>query len=154
MKKRVFITINELSEAIPLTIHQIYKAVKKADCPLPHRKCGKRLLFEMDEVYAWFDSLPGANTSCIDGGNMKIGNIEKEISIPVGNNLHKPILPWPNFKDVNDSVLFTPDTNENQYQLYRRLSNSAYAFGQLQDPPWKFKAKRLKDGTIRIWRIE
>jgi hypothetical protein len=42
-----------------LTKHQVYKAVRRSVYPLPHKKLGKRLLFDVEKVLRWFDGLPG-----------------------------------------------------------------------------------------------
>jgi len=56
---RLILDIEGLSKQLPLTINQIYKAVRRADYPLPHKKLGKKLLFDWERVMVWFDSLPG-----------------------------------------------------------------------------------------------
>jgi hypothetical protein len=47
----------------PFTEHQIRKLIIRDDYPLPHKKVGKRLLFDLERVYRWFDALPGKDTS-------------------------------------------------------------------------------------------
>jgi hypothetical protein len=54
--------IKGLTKVLPFTAHQIYKAVRAPVNPLPHKKFGKRLLFDMDRVYKWFDGLPGRDS--------------------------------------------------------------------------------------------
>lgn len=44
---------------LPFTKHQVYKAIRRHDHPLPFKKSGKRLLFDEERVLRWFDSLPG-----------------------------------------------------------------------------------------------
>ncbi len=56
---RQLVNIEGLTEHLPFSVHQIYKLVRDPVKPIPHKKCGKRLLFDMDKVYRWFDSLPG-----------------------------------------------------------------------------------------------
>lgn len=56
---RQIVDINGLSEKLPLTTHQIYKLTRHPKHPIPYKKAGKRLLFDMDRVFKWFDSLPG-----------------------------------------------------------------------------------------------
>jgi len=43
------------------TDHQIYKLIRRPDYPMPFKKCGKRLLFDVERVSKWFDSLPGVD---------------------------------------------------------------------------------------------
>jgi hypothetical protein len=56
---RQIVDIKGLSEHLPLNTNQIYKATKHQKNPLPHKKFGKRLLFDLEKVWLWFDSLPG-----------------------------------------------------------------------------------------------
>jgi len=56
---RQIVDINGLAELFPLTLHQIRHKVRDPQNPLPHKKCGKRLLFDVERVYKWFDQLPG-----------------------------------------------------------------------------------------------
>lgn len=56
---RQIVDIKGLMEILPLTVNQIYKAVRVADNPLPYKKHGRRLLFDVERVYKWFDGLPG-----------------------------------------------------------------------------------------------
>lgn len=37
----------------------IYKMVRAHENPLPHKKNGKRLEFDIERVYRWWDGLPG-----------------------------------------------------------------------------------------------
>jgi hypothetical protein len=55
---RVIVDVKGLTE-LPLTVKQIYCKVHDPRNPLPHKKVGKRLWFDMDKVYRWFDSQPG-----------------------------------------------------------------------------------------------
>ncbi|MCF8142822.1 MAG: hypothetical protein K9N21_02765 [Deltaproteobacteria bacterium] len=57
---RQIVDLKGLSQALPLTAHQVYKLVRNPVHPLPHRKAGKRLLFDLEQVFKWFDELPGA----------------------------------------------------------------------------------------------
>jgi hypothetical protein len=57
---RKILDIKGLSESFPFTVHQIYKWVRDPIHPLPHRKAGKRLLFDLEQVFKWFDELPGS----------------------------------------------------------------------------------------------
>ena len=56
---RQIVDIKGLAEHWPFTVNQLYKAVRHPENPLPHKKHGKRLLFDLEKVYRWFDSLPG-----------------------------------------------------------------------------------------------
>ena len=56
---RQIVDIQGLTEHLPLTVNQIYKAIRRPEHPLPFKKCGKRLLFDVERVYRWFDDLPG-----------------------------------------------------------------------------------------------
>jgi hypothetical protein len=56
---RQIIDVNELSERLPMSKNQIYVAIKNPENPLPYKKFGKRLYFDLERVYLWFDSLPG-----------------------------------------------------------------------------------------------
>jgi predicted DNA-binding transcriptional regulator AlpA len=58
---REIVNLEDLCKRLPLTKHQVYKLVRDPVHPLPYRKCGKRLLFDVSKVYQWFDSLPGAD---------------------------------------------------------------------------------------------
>ena len=46
---RQIVYIDGLEKILPLTKNQIYKATKRADYPLPYKKCGKRLLFDLEK---------------------------------------------------------------------------------------------------------
>lgn len=56
---RVIVDINGLEKQLPFTKHQIYKMIKKPSNPLPHKKAGKKIYFDVEKVFRWFDSLPG-----------------------------------------------------------------------------------------------
>jgi hypothetical protein len=51
--------IKGLTKLLPFSTHQIYKLVRNPTHPLPFKKAGRRLLFDVEKVYRWFDSLPG-----------------------------------------------------------------------------------------------
>ena len=63
---RQIVDIQGLTGILPLTVHQIYKAIKHQEHPLPYRKLGKRLMFDVEKVYRWFDSLPGVDNNDIE----------------------------------------------------------------------------------------
>ena len=56
---RQIVDIDGLAEILPLTKHQIYKAIRRPDYPLPYKKFGKRLLFDVEKIFKWFEGLPG-----------------------------------------------------------------------------------------------
>jgi len=56
---RQIVDIKGLAELLPFSVHQIYKLTKRQDYPLPHKKIGKKLLFDLEKVDQWYDSLPG-----------------------------------------------------------------------------------------------
>jgi hypothetical protein len=60
---RQIVDIKGLGEYLPLSINQIYKGVRDPHNPIPHKKYGKRLLFDLEKVWKWFDSLPGKDTT-------------------------------------------------------------------------------------------
>jgi hypothetical protein len=55
--------IDGLSKILPMTVNQLYKAIRRADYPLPYKKVGKKLLFDVDRVFQWYDSLPGKDNT-------------------------------------------------------------------------------------------
>ena len=63
---RKIVDVGGLKERFPFTEHQIYKLVRRRNHPLPHKKCGKRLLFDLERVYRWFDGLPGRDNEFDD----------------------------------------------------------------------------------------
>ena len=56
---REIVDVEGLSDKTPFSKGQIYKFTKRVENPLPHKKYGKKLYFDMERVYKWFDSLPG-----------------------------------------------------------------------------------------------
>ena len=56
---RQIVDVDGLAEKFPLTKYQIYQKVRDPENPLPFRKSGKRLLFDLEQVFHWFDRLPG-----------------------------------------------------------------------------------------------
>jgi len=56
---RQIVDLDGLTERIPLTKPAVYHAIKRREHPLPYKKMGKKLLFDLEKVYKWFDSLPG-----------------------------------------------------------------------------------------------
>ena len=62
---RQIVDIQGLSGVLPLTVNQIYKGVRDPVNPIPHKKFGKRLLFDLEKVFKWFDALPGRDSDDI-----------------------------------------------------------------------------------------
>ena len=60
---REIVNIEKLSERSPFSKNQIYKLVKRPVDPLPHKKIGRNLYFDLEKVYRWFDSQPGRDES-------------------------------------------------------------------------------------------
>ena len=58
---RQIVDINGLEKLLPLTVHQIRHKLRDPRHPIPHKKCGKRILFDVERVYKWFDQLPGVD---------------------------------------------------------------------------------------------
>jgi|GEM_PF-7031158 len=56
---RQIVDLCGLCKHFPFTPNQVYKKCHDKDYPLPHKKSGKMLLFDLERVWAWFDSLPG-----------------------------------------------------------------------------------------------
>jgi hypothetical protein len=56
---RQIVKLKDLPKFLPLTVNQVYKLIRRPDNPLPFKKCGKLILFDLEQVYRWFDSLPG-----------------------------------------------------------------------------------------------
>lgn len=58
---RQIVTIKQLAQRteFPWTEWQIRDLIKRNDCPLPHKKCGKSYLFDLERIWHWFDGLPG-----------------------------------------------------------------------------------------------
>ena len=59
METRRIVDTEGLEKRSPWTKHQIYKLCKRPVNPLPHKRLGKRLLFDMRQVWKWFDGLEG-----------------------------------------------------------------------------------------------
>ena len=70
MARRI-VDIDGLTRILPLTKNQIYRLIKQPVHPIPFKKCNKRLMFDVESVFRWFDSLPGKDNtypkSGIDG---------------------------------------------------------------------------------------
>jgi hypothetical protein len=65
---RQIVDIQGLTGVLPLTVNQIYKGVRDPVNPIPHKKFGKRLLFDIEKVLKWFDALPGRDGSDLSEG--------------------------------------------------------------------------------------
>jgi hypothetical protein len=55
---------------------KVYKLVRRDHDPLPHRKIGKHLRFDVSRVWAWIDGQPGADERLAEdmGSNGGKGN--------------------------------------------------------------------------------
>ncbi len=62
---RQIVDVAGLSEILPLSVHQIYKLTRHREHPLPFKKMGKKLYFDVERIYRWFDSLPGQDGNFI-----------------------------------------------------------------------------------------
>jgi hypothetical protein len=51
--------VSGVAELLCFTAHQVYKLVRRPDDPLPHKKIGKHLRFDIEKVWCWFDRQPG-----------------------------------------------------------------------------------------------
>ena len=58
---RVIKDLNGFVEVTPFSKHQVYKLIKNPANPLPHKKVGRKLYFDMERFYRWFDGMPGAD---------------------------------------------------------------------------------------------
>ena len=56
---RQIVDIEGLEDRMPFTRHQIYKFIRRPESPLPHKKIGKKLYFDLERVDRWFDQQPG-----------------------------------------------------------------------------------------------
>ena len=54
-------TVDGIAEMLGFTRHQVYKFVRRCNDPLPHRKIGKHLRFDVEKVWRWFDRQPGCD---------------------------------------------------------------------------------------------
>lgn len=51
--------VEGIGKALCFSKHQIYKLARRCDDPLPHRKIGKHLRFDLEKCWRWFDRQPG-----------------------------------------------------------------------------------------------
>jgi hypothetical protein len=58
---RQYEDVKGIAKRFKFTRHQIYKLVKRPSDPLPHRKLGKQLRFDVEKADKWFDRQPGAD---------------------------------------------------------------------------------------------
>ncbi len=63
---RQIVDVKGLTGILPMTSNMIYKAVRNPVRPIPHKKYGKRLMFDVSKVYQWFDSLNGKDLNEIN----------------------------------------------------------------------------------------
>ncbi len=54
----------ELFKDAGWTKNIVYKMVRDHEYPLPHKKNGKRLEFDLEKVNRWWDGLPGKDYTC------------------------------------------------------------------------------------------
>lgn len=59
-----------LVDLLPLTVNQVYDFIHRPQHPLPHKKIGKVLMFDMETVYQWWEGLPGRNDTMPDFGKL------------------------------------------------------------------------------------
>jgi len=52
---RQYEDVEGVAKRFKLTHHQVYKLMRRRPDPLPHRKVGKRLRFDVEKVDKWFD---------------------------------------------------------------------------------------------------
>ena len=58
---RQYEDVEGIAKRFKYTRHQIYKLVRRHNDPLPHRKLGKQLRFDLEKVDRWFDRQPGTD---------------------------------------------------------------------------------------------
>ena len=58
--------IEGIAERLKLTRNQIYKLVRRPDDPLPHKKIGRNLRFDIEAVWRWFDRQPGRDEGLVE----------------------------------------------------------------------------------------
>lgn len=59
--------IEGIGAQFKLSRHQVYKLVRRSNDPLPYKKIGKHLRFDVEKCLKWFDRQPG-----IDGEDLNI----------------------------------------------------------------------------------
>jgi hypothetical protein len=52
---RQILDIQGVGVELKMTRNQIYKFARRPIDPLPHKKLGKQLRFDIEKVYQWFD---------------------------------------------------------------------------------------------------
>jgi len=57
--------VKGIGERFRFTPHQIYKLVRRQTDPLPHRKIGKHLRFDVEKCWRWFERQPGRDSDGI-----------------------------------------------------------------------------------------
>jgi predicted DNA-binding transcriptional regulator AlpA len=53
--------IEGVAQTLCLSKNQVYKLVRRRDDPLPYKKIGKVLRFDIESVWKWWDRQPGVN---------------------------------------------------------------------------------------------
>lgn len=56
---RQYLNVDEVAALFRLTKAQVYHLVRRPVNPLPYRKMGKQLRFDLTKLHGWFDCLPG-----------------------------------------------------------------------------------------------
>lgn len=62
---RQIVDLEGLIKILPLTKNQAYKLIR-GEHPIPYKRVGRRLTFDVEKVYRWWDSLPGADRTTPD----------------------------------------------------------------------------------------
>ena len=63
---RQLVDIEGVGEVLCLTKNQVYKLVRRRPDPIPFRKIGRCLRFDVEKVMRWFDRQPGADGDDIE----------------------------------------------------------------------------------------
>ena len=80
---------------------------------------------------------------------MKIGKIEKDVTIP---DVHSKVkYPWSEMK-VGDSVLIETDKDEKLYNLKRKIGPAARYYGEKTGKQFKTLIEHGSNG-VRVWRV-
>ncbi len=82
---------------------------------------------------------------------MKIGTIEKNVSIP---EVHSKIMyPWPDM-NVGDSVFFKAEEGESVQGLKRKVGPAARYYGEKTGKSFRALIDRDEDEGVRVWRTK
>ena len=58
---RRMLDLQGVEKEFPWTNYQIYHYARRAQDPLPHRKIGKKLYFDEEKIWKWFERQPGSD---------------------------------------------------------------------------------------------